>query len=301
MTKEIAKKLHRTLSTDASYLGLQSIDYAYGPHLVFYRNFMIPRYRLQGKLCWVFYTMGEDDGKDEGDFEEMKELGYTKVTWEDRGAHGTIFDDFDTLEHFQQVVNFREAVAPYLDDGEDGAYELVMVLEDLSPALFNTLGAAVEALERARSAEHLAHVALSGRRYMEQLADVLFPAQEELYNGRKVGTAEYRNRIWAFIADNSGTDKEQLNALGKEADRLIEEFNAGLHGTQAKDRVLHAIVDGAKLTAALLALSPEKARQPYFAYRKRIIEFFTELRRQHERQAEGKQPEDSHPDASSCV
>src|SRR5580700_6186375 len=78
-----------------------------------------------------------------------------------------------------------------------------MILDDLNPALFDALGAAVDVLRRARTEEHVAQVALSGRRYLEQLADVLFPAQEKEHNGRKVGRAEFKNRIWAFIADNA--------------------------------------------------------------------------------------------------
>jgi hypothetical protein len=275
MTRGIAEDLHKALTPDQGYLGLQSVEYSYGPHLALY-NSMIPLYRVQGRSCWVFFAM-EDDTKNQDDFDAMREVGFDSVQWEDSGAHWTIFDDYDTLEHFRQVANFRAAVTPYLVDGEDEACELIMILEDLNPALFNALGAAVDALGRARNEEHVAQAALSGRRYMEQLADVLFPAQEKKHQGRKVGKAEYKNRIWAFIADNAGSDYELRNTLGRETDRLVEEFNACLHAEQQQDRVLGAVVDVAKLTAALLTLNPEKTREPYFAYRKRAIELMRDV------------------------
>jgi hypothetical protein len=147
-----------------------------------------------------------------------------------------------------------------------------MVLEDLNPGLFNALGAAMDVLGHARTEEHVAQVALSCRRYLEQLADVLFPAQDKQHNGRKVGKAEYRNRIWAFIADNAASDGTLLCNLGHTIDNLTEEFNACLHWGQPQDRVLRALVNAAELTAALLALNPAETRKPYFAFRKRIVQ-----------------------------
>src|SRR5258706_11411296 len=116
--------------------------------------------------------------KEEGsvESEELKALGFTDVDWEDTGGHGTIFDDYDTLEHFRRVQAFQRMVSAYLPDGEDGADELVLMLEDLNPRLFGTLGAMARALESVTHQEDLAQVGVSARRYMEQLSDVLFPA-----------------------------------------------------------------------------------------------------------------------------
>jgi hypothetical protein len=276
MTEKIARQLHAALSSEDSYLGMLEVDYTYGPHLALFRNSMITLYRIEGTSCRVFFSMSDEDSRDDQEPIEMQKLGYIDVAWEDRGAHGTIFDDFDTLEHFQQVANFRNAVAPHLHGGLDQAFELAMVLEDLNPRLFNTLGAAVDALERAQNEEGIAQVAISSRRYMEKLADALFSASSTDHNGRKVGKEQYRNRIWAFISDNSADDAARMTVLGKEVDRLIEEFNAGLHGDQEKSRVLRALADAATLTAALLALNPTEARKPYYAHQKRIFEFFQE-------------------------
>lgn len=152
----------------------------------------------------------------------------------------------------------------------------LMVLEDLNPKLFDALGAAAQKLGQAQTAEDVAQPAISGRRYLEQLADVLFPSRDGTYNGRKVGHAEFRNRIWAYIADNVGAETIQLKALGEKTDQLVCEFNAGLHGDRPKQTILQALADAGELTAALLALDPVAARNPYYAYSRRIIEFLKE-------------------------
>src|SRR6266404_6336708 len=269
MTRNIANKLHDALTSDKSYLGLEAVDYAYYPHLVMYRNSLVPAYRVHGQSCTIFYFIGQDFCRNEEDFSRMRQLGH-HVTWENRGAHNTYFDNYNTPEHFRQIENFRAVVGPHIDENE--ADELVMVLEDLNPGLFNALGAAVDALGHARTEEHVAQVALSGRRYLEQLADVLFPAQDKEHHGRKVGKAEFRNRIWAFIADNATSDGTLLRNLGRATDKLIAEFNACLHGEQPQGRVLRALVNAAELTAALLALNPADTRKPYFAFRKGIVQ-----------------------------
>jgi hypothetical protein len=220
--------------------------------------------------------MGQDDEKDEYEPEAMKEAGFFDIAWEDMGAHRTIFDDFDTLDHFKRVAALRNTITPFLEGGETQASELVMVLEDLNPQLFNALGAAVSALERAQHQEDIAQASLPGRRYLEQLADVLFPPRDVDYDGRKVGRDQYRNRIWAYIADNASQDPVQVRALGSELDRLVGEFNAGLHGDQDKERILRALSDIGLLTAALLSLNPDTSRKPYFAFQKSLVEFLKE-------------------------
>jgi hypothetical protein len=263
MPKSIAQDLHEQLSADAGYLGLISVDFAYGPHLALFRNSLIGVYRMKGAIARAFYSMGSKDGYDLDEIEAMRGLGFTDVGWEDKGARKTIFDDFDTLAHFVQVARFRRTVTPFLPGGEDGAFELVMVLEDLNPQLFNALGAAVNAIESAEHEEHVAQAALSGRRYLEKLADALFPARAEFYNGKDVSRDKYKNRLWAFIGDNLESGNPAFSALGAEIDRLVEELNGGLHGDRPKERVLKALADSAQLTGTLLALNPEAARQPY--------------------------------------
>ncbi|WP_210186539.1 hypothetical protein, partial [Hyphomicrobium sp. NDB2Meth4] len=79
-------------------------------------------------------------------------------------------------------------------------------------------------------------------------------------------------RIWAYISDKVGGDSAELVALGGEADRLVEEFNAGLHAHRPRQAILQALADAGILTSALLALDPIAARNPYYAHERRIID-----------------------------
>ena len=278
ITDEIAVKLHEALLDAEAYLGFLQVDYRHGPHLALFRNSMLTKYRVQGTTCRIFFTMGENEDPDKYEAELLAELGYTDVAWEDRGAQGTIFDNYDTLEHFEQVEGFKQFMAPHLPGGEHEASELAMVLEDLNPHLFNSLGAAVLALERARHEEDVAQASVSGRRYLERLSDVLFPPRKESYKGRDVGAGKYKNRIWAFVANNV-TDKDHVKNIGKEYDRLTDEFNAGVHGDRTKMAMLRSFAEAASLTLALLALNPSDTRKPYYAYQEQMLDFFKEALR----------------------
>ena len=276
VTMEIAENLHVNLSSDEAYLGLHAIDFSYPIHLALYRNSMIPVYRISGNTCNLFYSMSNEDDKNDSDLEEIKQFGFEKLFWEDNGARQTIFDDFDTTEHFQKVVEFEKTISPYMT--EDSAGELVMLIEDLNPKLFNSLGAAVRVLSSASNEEEYAQAALSARRYFEQLADVLFPSRKELYNGKKVTNAEYRNRIWAYISDSLDSKEEKrnekINSIGKELDRIIEEVNAVLHSEQGKQRIMNGLIDSAKLSILLLNLPNGKAKNPYYAFNNNIQKFY---------------------------
>lgn len=283
VTRKIAEDLHEALSSDAAYLGLHAVDYSLPQHLALYRNSMPAYCRIAGDRCALFYSMGSEDDRDEFEAQHLRTLGFGVVEWEDTGAHGTIFDDFDTLEHFQQVREVQAIFAGGTVEGDYAAEELVMMLEDLSPRLFNTLGAAVRALNRAQNEEDIAHVGLSARRYFEQLADALFPASAQPHNGRDVTQARYRNRIWAFIdqavADDVAGRKEVIQALGKEVDRLIEDANSMLHGKASKESSVRILLGIAQASIALLQLDPRAVRKPYDAFKESMLKFLKELER----------------------
>lgn len=276
ITQDIASELHEALIQQEGYLGALEVDFCYALHLVFFRNLIGTQYRFEGQRCRMFFAMSDKENSCfDNQLEEMRAYGFSDVDWEDRGAHGTIFDDFDTPEHFERVDVFRTGIAKLLPGGDDDASDLVFVLEDLNPRLFWTLAAASSALDKATTEEEVAHAALSGRRFLEQLADVLFPASDELYKGRKVDKPHYRNRIWAFIGEHA--DSTVTERLGKEVDRLDEEFNAGLHGNRKRDRLEKAFADLAVLTGAVLSIDPDAVRNPYYAHRDSMMKIFRTL------------------------
>lgn len=277
-TRALAKRLDAALASDPAYLGLLEIDYAIPQHLVLFRNSMPPYCRVHGTRCTRFYSMGNKDEKDEYEAKELVEQGFTEVVWEDRGAHQTIFDDYDTPEHFTQLKEVQENLASVLSQGDDEASELVMMLEDLNPKLFNVLGSAVRALARAQTEEDYAHVGISGRRFVEQLADALFPASKTSFNGRDISAPKFKNRLWAFIDKSlpagNKTRADDLQSLGREVDRLLDLVNSLLHGQPDRPTALRALADLAKLTVTLLQLDPTAVRQPYRAFEKKMVDFF---------------------------
>lgn len=278
MPSTLAEELHAVMSPNPGYLGSIAVNFEYGPHLALYRNQLPVQYRLKGSTCRIFLSMGDQEGKDEWEAEALRNLGFLDVDWEDRGAHNTILDDFDTQEHFRRVAIFRTTVASFLENGEDDAYELVLVLEDLNPKLFNALGAATERISTAVTEEDVAQAALSGRRFLEQLADVLFPPSKIKRNGRSVDKKDYKNRLWAFIEDNVGPDPNLRDVLGKKTDWLIEELNGGVHSDRSKQQILEVFADLAQFTARLLALNPEASRKPYYAFMDQIKNFLKDIK-----------------------
>ncbi len=266
MPTALAEKLTEALFVHAGFMGAISIHLEFPPHLVLYRSRLPLHYRLEGRKLRSFYSMGDQEGCDPSDLESMQRLGYDDTDFENKGAGRTILDDFDTPRHFERVAAFRELLTSWLSGDEDDSYQLTMMLEDLSPKLFNALGAAAERLSSAENEEEVAQVAVSGRRYLEQLADALFPPTDAPRGKRILNKKAYRNRLWAFAENHLQDDPERLSTIGSEIDRVVGELNACLHADQSKDRVARSIADAALLTAALFALNPSGIRNGYLAY-----------------------------------
>lgn len=66
----------------------------------------------------------------------------------------------------------------------------------------------------------------------------------------------------------------RLASIGKEIDRVVLAFNAGLHADRTKEQVASSISDAAVLTAKLFALNPSNIRNGYLAYMDTIRAFF---------------------------
>jgi hypothetical protein len=279
-THEIAEKLDLELSSDSSYLGLHAVDYSQPVQLVLYRNLMPHYCRIHGAVCTLPYSMGNLDEKNEIDAEHLLTLGFSKVEWEDLGAQGTIFDNYDNLEHFQQVRDVQRIFSDGLAGGDYEAEEMVMFLEDVNPRLFYALGAAVRVLKEANNEENFAQIGLSARRYLEQLADVLFPPRPDLYNGKKVTVDKHKNRIWAFIADavSPSLDNRDLviSRIGNKVDRLFSKVNSILHSESDRASTVEMFIDIAKLSIELFQLDPAGVRRPYDPYKKSLESFLLE-------------------------
>ena len=251
------------------------VDFSKPFHLKYFRNSLIESYRLYEGNCHIFYDMGYNEDSDIVIKESFENNGFV-VSYEDMGARRSIFDDFDSLEHFQCVNEFKEVLGNCEGLDDDKVSDIALTLEEIHPQLFDALSASAGAFKRAQTEEELAQATFSGRRFLERLADYLYPARDELSKDHKVGRAEYRNRLWAYI-DNaiseSMPDKiDLLRKHGEELDRLIKLLNSGLHHEPSHKKVMATLRDLLLWLDAIIKIDITKIRKPYLAYQKNIID-----------------------------
>jgi hypothetical protein len=276
MTQQAGEHLHRSLEPNDCYLGCMDVDFSLPLHLQFFRNSLIEKYRLNGTRCAVFFDMGQNEDPDVCVKDGFDQNGFG-VKYEDQGARRTIFDNYDSLDHFKRVESFKSFCSRLRGLNDDDASALAHSLEELHPKLFDAFAAAARTLERAETEEDYAQAALSGRRLLERTADALFAPRDAEWHGRKVGPAQYKNRLWAYVGQAlsaSGAPPERLKLLGKEADRLIELFNAGLHAGPTCEKVELAFRDLIVWLSAVIDINPAMARDPYQPYRNEIDSFW---------------------------
>lgn len=277
MTSEIGLQLHLSLLSNPFYLGAMDTIFADEDHLDLFRNSLIEAYRLNGTSCSIFYVMGDNDEPVSWIKETFTENGFS-VYYEDTGARRTIFDNFDKVDHFRRIEDFKQTFANLSGLNADIVSDITLNLEELHPDLFNSLASAARTIERAETEEDYAQAALSGRRFLEKIANYLFPPRDTPWKGREVGADKYKNRLIAHIEITLQSDpnKDSLfRELGKETNRLIELFNDGLHASPSASKVKDALGDLIIWVSRVIALSPLSARKPYLAYIGPINEILT--------------------------
>lgn len=270
MTLETAEKLNLALNEFPSYLGAMDINFSNRLHLCFFRNTLIEMYRIENKKCSMFYVMGEKEDADIGLTEVFEKNGFA-VGLEDVGARRTIFDRYDTIEHFQRIESFESYFSKLANVNDIS--NIIYNLEELHPKLFDSLAAAARTLERAETEEDLAQVGLSGRRFLEKFADYVFPPREQNWSGRKVGKTQYKNRIWAYLEIICNSTSLDFKKYGKEIDELIELFNSGLHANPNKEKIENMFVRLIQWLSDVIQICPAYLRKPYLAYEMELNHF----------------------------
>lgn len=107
-------------------------------------------------------------------------------------------------------------------------------LLDLNPELAEKLMLAFKAVT-SNNPEELSQALTTCRRFIEALADELYPATDEVINNRKLGKANYINRLWAFMDKSieSDSNKEMAKAhvdyLGSWLQKTHKLTNKGVH------------------------------------------------------------------------
>jgi hypothetical protein len=97
--------------------------------------------------------------------------------------------------------------------------------------------------------------------------------------------------LWAYIEktirDAGIEDATVLEKLGKEADRLIALFNAGLPSEPTKKGTEEAFRDLVVWLTCVIDLSPPHARRPYLAYEEEFLKFMQEVAGSHPEKSPG--------------
>lgn len=260
--------MHHILETDDTYLGALGVDFSIPVHLQLFRNSLIEKFRFFNREVSNFGDSEIDEDPDVVMREHFESNGF-HLNYEYIGLRRTIYDPYDTIEHFGRVGDFRRYFENIRGLDEDIASEITFHIEELHPRLFDGFAAAARTLERAETAEDFAQAAISGRRLLERVADYLFPPTTALRRGKKVGKQEFRNRIWAYIDDTlaaKGGDDITLKWLGAEADRLVELFNKGLHADSGREKVEAAFRDLVVWLSNVIALDPTGIRKSLNTY-----------------------------------
>lgn len=205
--------------------------------LLFGLEFTLPlRFRLTNGNMFLLHTALDSDDSDEVDphlVEDLRSRTELSIHTESMALRETAFDVYLSPQHFKlhvEIAQFAsdpwraEAVASWLDW--------------VDPRLKETLHAAMERASSAETNEQAAQAGFSCRRYLIQLADALFPAQDEEHNDRSVTADKYLNRLWAAlkIRAGPGLQSTELERIGSTLDLVKDNAVEAVHHFPAIDQ-----------------------------------------------------------------
>jgi hypothetical protein len=102
----------------------------------------------------------------------------------------------------------------------------------------------------------------------------------EGYKGMDVTQGEVKNRLLAYIdlaiPQTGDLKARQWEELRRKLTALLEGINRAIHGNADRDAITQALCELASMSAVLLRLNPEMARNAYFAFSESIVRFFKE-------------------------
>jgi hypothetical protein len=278
LSRRLEEYLDHQLSRDNSYLGCIEVNPANRVHWALYKASLILRYRyLDGEVRLFYRDFEEKEGadtKNTGRAKDLERLGF-RVAWEDLGLRHTVFDSYQTFEQAERLSELEGFLSEHLARVAD---EILLRVGGLDPRLNERLYAALSAFERIQTQEEIAHVALSCRRFLEGLADAVYPARAEPVEGRDVSHEAYRNRLWAYVKDNLEGGQQrlaltQLDDIGRRVDRIDQLANKGLHAQISQPDVRRLIAALLVLAYDLLLLSPPPLRASQEPYRENVEDF----------------------------
>lgn len=259
-----ASGLHKLLATETCYLGAVQVDDAAEIHWELYSDLLALRYRISDRTIAVMYdeTHGDEPSPEEkeDDTKRLLEIGFERVLFEETHGKHTFFDKYHNFKQARRVAEWKAKFGDMLGFMAD---EVVCRLGDHIPELPDKLWAAIDTYHNAETDEQYAQVSATCRRILELVADRLFPPTEEERNGRKLGPNNYRNRLLAFVEDQtqSATQVEliasALDLFAAHVEKLQDLANKGVHSEIQREGARRALLRTVFILDDIVALRPE--------------------------------------------
>jgi hypothetical protein len=281
LSTHVRDYLIRFLKAEKSYIGAVQVYSANSYHWSFYKRDLSPKYRFVNKELRILHTMSDENDRDTDLETYWKQLPFTSVQWEDLMLRHTAFDAYESFDHATLVARLDDVLSEHLSQLSD---EVLLRLGDLDPRLQDVLFTAYRTFYLIQTSEDIAQVAVSCRRFLEKLADALYPPRNETVKGREVKANMYKNRLWAYVEERLNTLEEErkfvqmgLTDLGKRIDKMYDLANKGVHHDihfVDLDRLLIALVT---ITYDLLSLAPPPLELPVEPHLPEISKFIKSI------------------------
>ena len=162
----------------------------------------------------------------------LLDIGFGQVLFEETHGKHTFFDKFHNFQQARRVAEWKAKFGDMLGFMAD---EVVCRLGDHIPELPNMLWAAIDTYDNAETDEQYAQVSATCRRVLEFVADRLFPPTNEERDGHKLGSKNYRNRLLAFVEDQTKSAAQVeliasgLDLFAAHVEKLQNLANKGVH------------------------------------------------------------------------
>lgn len=169
------------------------------------------------------------------------------ITYIKQSAHNKAADLYKKLTFSDMPQNTFDILKMEIDDK----------LMDLNSELAEKIMLAFQAVST-DNPEQWSQALTSCRRFLEGLADELFPPREERINGRLVGQPQFINRIWAFMDDKIGSSsnkemaKNHVDFLGQYLQSIYKLTNKGVHSSLTKIEATKAVFHTYLMAADIL-------------------------------------------------
>ncbi|WP_143202445.1 hypothetical protein [Amycolatopsis sp. CB00013] len=263
---EDAVLLDGRLRSRSEYFGVIQVRNDSRLQWAFYMAVLPLRYRIHSGVVSLLYSMMDDPevaGEDLRDHDWKKTIARElagsalSVDFASTGLEDTILDPRDSIQDANRAGRMERILGSAFSHVAD---EIYLRARQIDPGIIEIFDVALRTLEEHDSAEQLSQVALSCRRLLERLADALYPATDEVIDGRKMTQDRYISRLWQYVASRltkSNADVIQVNLkdVGARIDKLYAVANSGLHGVAIAAAIHRLLINLTTLTFDLLVIN----------------------------------------------